>query len=294
MNENNNENNIQNNQNTNNVSNVPTDTTTNNQLPTTTPNNVEEATTTSNENKVEENTTSTNQITDNSTNSINNAPAETTPSTQLPATTPSTPNNEEAKPNNNDNTTTTETAPKTKDKKKTIFIAVAIIIAIIILVLVSRILFGGSHNNNTGSKEYKAKDVDLTCIYSSDDAEKNVTVYSDFIFNYKSKGNKSYNYQLKMYNKKINTYKNGVTDEVYKQFMQDLFEDYCYGLSGNDCTKSHVELGMTDFGWDTTIDRMNNKITVTYNNVYGIGQTATSKDIAKMKKDFEKEDYKCN
>lgn len=152
---------------------------------------------------------------------------------------------------------------------------------------------GESHKNNTGSTEYSYKDVDLNCIYKSDDGSKNVTIYSDFLFNYKSPGEKSYNYQAMIFNKKINTYHNGLTNEIYEDFIDKLFSTYCGGFSAIDCTKDHIEFGITDLGWDTIVDRKGNKIVVTYFNVHGLGKTATKKDIKDIKKSYEDEEYKC-
>lgn len=130
-----------------------------------------------------------------------------------------------------------------------------------------------SNENTTGSIEYKVSDVDYNCTLEYTNEDRKMKVYSDFIFNYKttSESVKQYNYQLKIYSKMIAEYESGLTDSKYKDFV-DLFESLeCLDSSDEEkYTESHLELGLTNTGLDTVIDRIGNKIEVTYYKIYGL------------------------
>lgn len=191
--------------------------------------------------------------------------------------------------NNNDNISQLTNNSSSNKNKKSLIIIISIIV--ILIIIFSSLFIKGNHKNNTGSSEYNSKDVDLNCTYTSDD--KTVIIYSDLIFNYKSTGKESYNYLLKKYNKRIDNYPDGLTDEKYNNFINKNFSAYCGGFTGIDCKSSHLELGITDLGWDTIVDRTRDKIIITYSNIYGIGQTATKEDISEIKKTYEEENFKC-
>lgn len=86
-------------------------------------------------------------------------------------------------------------------------------------------------------------------------------------------------------------YKKTLTDEKYKEFIKELNSIDC--LDADSCTESHLELSITDFGWDTVVDRKGNKIEVTFNNTFGMGSTASKDDIKETKANFESEGYTC-
>ena len=62
----------------------------------------------------------------------------------------------------------------------------------------------------------------------------------------------------------------------------------------NKCTGDHLELGITESGWNTVVDRIGNKIEITYYNVYGLGQTATEKDKNELIEQYKNNGYICN
>lgn len=189
--------------------------------------------------------------------------------------------------------------PKKKINTKLLAIIIGIII-IIVIVIVSKGFSNssvlGSNENTTGSTEYKGSDVDYNCTYEYTNEDKKMKVYSDFIFNYKSTGDsgKQYNYQLKIYNKMIVEYGNGLTDSKYKDFVDSFESLECLGFGDEKkCTESHLELGITDSGWDTVVDRIGDKIEVTYYNIYGMGTTATKEDMKEIIEQYESNGYIC-
>lgn len=177
---------------------------------------------------------------------------------------------------------------------KTMFIIIGVIAVIAVILIVFLLKgFGGSSlgggKNTTGSTEYKSSDVDFSCTYVSKSDNLTITTYSDFIFNYKSS---QYTYQLKQYNKMILEFKNTLTDEIYKEFIDDLNSLNC--LDPGSCTGSHLELSTTKYGWDTVVDRIGNKIEITYYNLNGIGINATKNDINNAKVNYESKGYSCS
>lgn len=191
-------------------------------------------------------------------------------------------------PNNDANTNYTSNDLNTNNKNnKTILIIIGVVAVIIIL-----FIFGGkskSGKNTTGSSEYNSSDVDFSCSYVSKGDDFTITTYSDFIFNYKSS---QYTYQLKQYNKMILGFKNTITDEKYKEFIDDLNSLDC--LDAGSCTESHLEFSTTKYGWDTVVDRSSNKIELTFYNLNGKGITATKDDINSTRASFESKGYTCN
>ncbi len=197
-------------------------------------------------------------------------------------------------PNNNTNLNYSNNDNNTGNKNnKIIFIIVGVIAAVVILLL----LFNGSSKsgkNTTGSSEYNSSDVDFSCSYVSKSDNLTITTYSDFIFNYKSTGTSGtqYTYQLKQYNKMILEFKNTLTDEKYKDFIDDLNSLDC--LDSGSCTGSHLELSTTKYGLNTVVDRSGNKIEMTYYNLNGMGTTATKDDIKNTKASYESKGFTCN
>ena len=169
--------------------------------------------------------------------------------------------------NNNKNNLSSNRLTKKAKNNKLFAIIIGIIVIIIVVVIVlkgfnsSSVL--GSNKNTTGSTEYNSSDVDNNCTYEYSTEDKNMKIYSDFIFNYKtteSNGSQN-NYQLKIYSTMVVEYENGLTDSKYKDFVDTFDSLVC--LNSDECTGNHLELGVTNTGWDTVIDRIGNKIEVT-------------------------------
>ena len=190
-----------------------------------------------------------------------------------------------------------ETSKKNNNVKLlAIMIVVIIIVIVIILIIFNNYSVFGSNNNTTGSTEYKGSDVDFNCTYEYTNGDLKIIVYSDFIFNYKTEAEsgEENNYQLIRYDKVIVEYENGLTDDEYKDFVDALEATECFDYGNEDiCTESHLELTVTSMGWDTVIDRIGNRIEMTYNNWYGMGRTATSEDIREVKEQYESDGYIC-
>lgn len=207
-------------------------------------------------------------------------------------------NNNEFNNSNINNSVNQVEIPNKKNNTKllAIIIGVIVIIVIVIVVALKEFFVFGSNKNTTGSTEYKDSDVDYNCTYEYANEDTKMKVYLDFIFNYKSNredGNQN-NYQLAIYDKMIVEYENGLTDEEYKEFIDSLESLECFSYGGeNKCTESHLELGITSLGWDTIVDRTGDKIEVTYNNVYGLGRTATEEDIRETKEQYASNGYVC-
>lgn len=173
-----------------------------------------------------------------------------------------------------------------KDNKKIIIIAGAIVLLIVLFLLV-KVVFKRNLKNTTGSSDYSASKVDMNCVLNDSKDGVNIQLSSDFLFNYKSDRE---TYQLKKYNKLVYTYPNEISDEKYEKFVKDFNSIECLS---KDCTANHLELGFTDLGWETTVDRKKNQLIVTYFNVYGLGQKATQSDIADLKDIYVKEGFNC-
>lgn len=174
-----------------------------------------------------------------------------------------------------------------------VFWVIAVVVIVFLLKGCSGSSLGGG-KNTTGSTEYKSSDVDFSCTYVSKSDNLTITTYSDFLFNYKSTATSGtqYTYQLKQYNKMILEFKNTLTDEKYKEFIDDLNSLDC--LDSGSCTASHLEFSTTKYGWDTVVDRIGNKIEMTYYNLNGMDSTATKDDIKSVKADYESKGYSCN
>ena len=58
----------------------------------------------------------------------------------------------------------------------------------------------GVHKNTTGLSDYKAANVDLNCAYSHNTGDTDISIYSDFIYNYQK------SYKLAIYNRMVIKY----------------------------------------------------------------------------------------
>ena len=199
-------------------------------------------------------------------------------------------------------TTNHDEPPKKKINIKLLAIIAAIIIFIVVLLTFIPKIFNNSlktskAKNTTGLTVYTDSDVDNNCTYEQTEDNKKIKLYLDLIFNYKSKSNSGnqINYQLRLYSKEIIEYENGLTDNEYKEFINSLDSMKCISFQGDDvCTEDHLELGITETGWDTVVDRKGNKIEMTYYNIYGTGKTATEKEIKETLERYENNGYICN
>lgn len=182
-----------------------------------------------------------------------------------------------------------------KNNKKLLLIIVGVILIIFFVIkgFSGSSLSRGS-KNTTGSTEYKDSDVDYNCTYEDTNDESTLKLYSDLIFNYKTTGDsgKTYNYQLKKYNKIIIEYKKELTDSLYKEYIDSLSSIDCIGT--NKCTGDHLELSISALGYNTVIDRTGNKIIVTYYRIQGLNATATKDDIKDVMEQLKKGGYTCN
>ena len=186
-------------------------------------------------------------------------------------------------PNQNINNNQYEQEPPVKEKKnKKIFIIIGAAVGLVVLLFILVGLFGGGHKNTTGSNKYKASDVSLNCHYNKDNAE----IYIDVLYNYE-------NYQAAMFFKTINTSSTEITDEKYKTYIDQLKSPACV-LGDIDCTASHLELGITSFGFDTVIDRSSKSVTATYYTLSGKNVEATSSDKEDVKKELVNQGFECN
>lgn len=188
-------------------------------------------------------------------------------------------------PNNNIN--------KDKKSKNKLIIIIIIIVVILIFILgfLSPSLLAKNHENTTGLSEYSSEDVDLNCVTNYEKEDGKRTLYSDLMFNYKKGA--SYNVsQLKTYSKLIIEYNTTLTDEKYHDFVTELSTTEC--LNEHDCKESHLEFSQTELGWNTVIDRKGNKIIVTFDNIYGVGKTLSSKEMREVKDSYEKDGTKCH
>ena len=69
--------------------------------------------------------------------------------------------------------------------KKAILIGIIVsIVGSIVVILILRFLVFGVHKNTTGLSDYKAANVDLNCAYSHNTGDTDISIYSDFIYNY--------------------------------------------------------------------------------------------------------------
>ncbi len=193
--------------------------------------------------------------------------------------------------------TTKKNNEDVKDNKKIIIFSS--IIAVIVLLFLFRACgeVGKSkdHSNTTGLSNYKDSDVDMNCVRKSDEDSSAATYYADFLFNHKNAdkdSDKLNNYQLYIYNKIFVDYKKNLSDEEYREFIKSLNSLGC--INDNDCKEDHLELGVTDLGSDTVIDRKDNKLEITFIVVHEQNKKASKNDIEKMKKNYEAQGYECH
>ena len=179
-------------------------------------------------------------------------------------------------------------------KKIVIIISVVVVMGLGFLFFISNYfsLFN-THENTTGSSEYKDSSVDLNCVYESTEDGIQTKIYSDFIFNYSTKADdgKEYNYKVKIFNKRIINYLTGLSDEEYAKYVKSLNSIECLDT---ECTGNYLELGITEYGWDTAIYRMDDRIEFLYYNLSGRNKQATKKEKKEIRKKYEDAGFVCH
>ncbi len=204
--------------------------------------------------------------------------------------------------NNQSNISNNQVNPKKKNNVKLLVTIIGGMIVLGIVIFAVLKIFNissviSTHKNTTGLSEYSGLDVDYNCVYEYTKNNDKMKEYSDIIFNYKSdrKDGKQNNYQVKVYSKMILEYGNGLTNSKYKEVIDSFNSLECVSLNeDNKCTGDHLELGITESGWNTVVDRIGNKIEITYYNIYGLGQTATEKDKNELIEQYKNKGYICN
>ena len=140
-------------------------------------------------------------------------------------------------------------------------------------------------NNSSNSN------LDYTCIMSEEENNIKKTIIFEGTFNYKADDGSTY--QLSEHNKLVIEYtNNGLTDSKYNSYMNETFGSYCM-INDVDCTSNHVKLKTTSLGYDTVIDRNDNKITITYNKYMGLGYSASESYKNSIISGYKKEGFTC-
>ena len=84
-----------------------------------------------------------------------------------------------------------------------------------------------------------------------------------------------------------------MTDDEYQRVIDEIgCLAYCNDV--DNCTDSHIECSISDIGIGTVIDRIGNKIEMTFHLDYGNGRKITKEEIKKMEDNFEDGGYDCN
>lgn len=142
----------------------------------------------------------------------------------------------------------------------------------------------GNHVNNT-NLNYKAEDVDLNCVMDLVKENRTSKLYVDIIFDYEGA------YQAAIFNRVYSVFNNEITDEEYKEHVSKFSSIYC--IREDSCKENHLDLGITSYGKETTIDRNGKELTTTYIEYRGIGGAATEEGKEAIKSSYEKVGYTC-
>jgi len=214
-------------------------------------------------------------------------------------------NNQNFQPNNvnnpqNINTNQRSTQPKgsliEKLKNKKIL---GIVIGVIVVIIALSLFKGagsslGGGKNTTGSTQYSASDVEASCVLDISEGNTIEIIYSDVIFNEKNGA------QAKVYNKKVLKRKDGAKIETdkYKEIIKENINPIAgtFDLTEEDYNKEKLELDITTYGYDTIIYRYDNKLEITWFNIYGtvsIHGEASNADKKEFIEELEKQGYSC-
>ena len=166
-------------------------------------------------------------------------------------------------------------------KMNKIFMIIGMVVLVVLIIVVIGSLLKSSSNSN----------LDYTCIMSEEENNVKKTIIFEGTFNYKDDDGSTY--QLSEHNKLVIEYtNNGLTDSKYNSYMNETFGSYCM-INDVYCTSNHVKLKTTSLGYDTVIDRNNNKITITYNKYMGLGYSASESYKNSIISGYEKEGFTC-
>lgn len=166
-------------------------------------------------------------------------------------------------------------------KMNKIFLIIGVVVLVVLIIIVIGSLLRGSSNSNA----------DYTCTMSEEENNIKKTIIFEGTFNYKNDDGSTY--QLSEHNKLVIEYAdNGLTDSKYNSYMKETFGSYCM-INDVDCTSNHVKLKTTSLGYDTVIDRNDNKITITYNRYEGLGYSASKSDKNSIISGYKKEGFTC-
>lgn len=162
-----------------------------------------------------------------------------------------------------------------------IFMIIGMVVLVVLIIVVIGSLLKSSSNSN----------LDYTCIMSEEENNVKKTIIFEGTFNYKDDDGSTY--QLSEHNKLVIEYtNNGLTDSKYNSYMNETFGSYCM-INDVDCTSNHVKLKTTSLGYDTVIDRNDNKITITYNKYMGLGYSASESYKNSIISGYKKEGFTC-
>ena len=136
--------------------------------------------------------------------------------------------------------------------------------------------------------DYKAANVDLNCAYSHNTGDTDISIYSDFIYNYQK------SYKLAIYNRMVIKYQNGLTDDKVTEMINKLNSLDCIVDGNNDfCVSNRLNFDSSGFGWSYITDKPNNTLTVIFYNYYGSGKRITANDKEQIKTHYKNEGYIC-
>ena len=166
-------------------------------------------------------------------------------------------------PNNNQYNNYNGNSDNKKKNNKT-FIIIGVIAIVVLGSIVLNSLFKKGSSN-----------VDYTCTMTNAKDNINQTLTIKGTFDYKDSSGTIY--QL---------YESNELVAEYTNFTNKTFGTYCK-LDNVDCSSSHFKLISSSLGFDTVVDRNNNKIVITYIKYMGMGST-----ISKSEKDSLIDSYK--
>lgn len=173
--------------------------------------------------------------------------------------------------------------------KKAIIVGIIIsAVGSIAVILILKFFVFGVHKNTTGLSNYRATNVDLNCTYSHNEGDTDISMYSDFIYNYQK------NYKLAIYNRMVIKYQNGLTDDKVTEIINKLNNLNCTIDGNNDfCVSNRLNFDSSSFGWSYVTDEANNTLTVIFYNYYGFGKKITASDKEQIKTHYKNEGYIC-
>ena len=188
-------------------------------------------------------------------------------------------NNQTNNQYSNYNNSINQVSNSNKKNNKIIIIVGIFVLVILVIAVIS--LLGKSGSSNA----------DYTCTMS--ETKDDIKITSIFKGNFNSKEESGSVYQLIENDKIIIDYtKDDLTDSKYESYMQKTFGSYCM-IRNIDCTSSHVELTTSSLGFDTIIDRNDNKIVITYNRYIGLGGTVSKSYKNSVINSYKKDGYSC-